>query len=219
MATIAIAGCGGGDDDGATTPSDETDAPPAGEAQGTSKAEDESGTASIWLTTGEQLKPVDRELGGGDEPEAAAKALVKGPTAQGGGRRSRRRYGDSRRESEVESVEVEDDGTAVVEVSKDFLKGVPADPEARDAAQDEALDARLSQVTYTLTQFDDVDSAKVVAGGITTGPPRDRSDFAKPAGRPAADQEGARARTAPVPRRSSRSWRTSDTCRQAPSTG
>ena len=180
FAALLIAGCGGSDDNDNSAPPEEADTPPAEEQANSEPQNNESEAAKIWLTTGEQLKPVEREL---DDPEAAAKALVKGPTGkeEGGNLSAATEIPAG---VQVEGVKVEDDGTAVVEVSKDFLKGVPADPAARDAAQEEALDARLSQVTYTLTQFDDVDSAKVVAGGITTGPPRDRSDFEKPQGGP-----------------------------------
>ncbi len=180
FAAVLIAGCGGGDDNDASSSPEETDAPPAEEQANSEPEDNESEATKIWLTAGEQLKPVEREL---DDPKAAAKALVKGPTGkeEGGNLSAATEIPAG---VEVDGVKVEDDGTAVVQVSKDFLKGVPADPAARDAAQKEALDARLSQVTYTLTQFDDVDSAKVVAGGITTGPPRDRSDFEKPEGGP-----------------------------------
>ncbi len=189
IAGAVLAGCGGGEDSPAP---EETDEPQAAEEQagtgepgGSEESDDgDAGTPKIWLTTGEQLKPVERELAEkGSEVEAAAKALVDGPT-----RSEESGNLDAATEIpagvEVERVEVAGDGTALVEVSKDFLAGVPADPDARDAAQEEALDARLSQVTYTLTQFDEVEAAKVVAGGISAGPPRDRSDFAKPSGGP-----------------------------------
>ncbi len=112
-----------------------------------------------------------------------AEALVEGPTEkeEGGDLDAATEIPEG---VEVEKVQVGGDGTATVEVSKDFLAGVPADPGARDAAQDQVLDARLSQVTYTLTQFDEVEAAKVVAGGISTGPPLERSDFQKPQGGP-----------------------------------
>ena len=184
LAALAIAGCGGGGDDGASAPPEETDTPQPAEEQGTKGGADGAEMTKIWLTTGEQLKPVERELGGeGDDVEAAAEALVEGPTAneEGGNLEAATEIPSG---VEVESVDVSGDGTATVEVSGDFLAGVPADPDARGPAQDEALDARLSQVTYTLTQFDDVETTKVVAGGISAGPPRDRSDFAKPEGGP-----------------------------------
>ena len=168
----------------------------------------------IWLTTGEQLKPVERDLSGdeakplprrssrarpGRRKAAISTRLRRFPPARGRGRRGRgRRHGH-------------------VKVTKDFLEG-PRPTRPRDAAQEEALDARLSQVTYTLTQFDDVDSAKVVAGGVSTGPPRDRADFAKPQGGPPPIKK-PKGSTAPAPLRSSRGCRTSATCRRVPSTG
>ena len=190
LTIAALGGCGGGsDDDGAPVAQDETEATTTTET-GASGLEGSAGPgntedgdeAKIWLTTGEQLKPVERDLGGGDEVEAAAEALVDGPTGKEEGGNL-----DAASEipagTKVEGVEV-DGGTATVKLTKDFLAKVPADPAERTAAQEAALDARLSQVTYTLTQFDDVDSAKVVAGGVSTGPPRERDDFAKPEGGP-----------------------------------
>lgn len=183
LTAMIVLGCGGGGNDGSTPP-EQSDPPSAGEEQGANAVPEDAEVTKIWLTTGEQLKPVERELDGGrDEVEAAAEELVDGPTENEEG-------GDLDAATEipagveVENVEVAGDGTATVEVSKDFLAGIPADPDARDTAQDEALDARLSQVTYTLTQFDDVEATKVVAGGISAGRPRERTDFAKPEGGP-----------------------------------
>jgi peptidoglycan hydrolase-like protein with peptidoglycan-binding domain len=177
LGALALGGCGGGDSDEAPPP--DADAPPAEKEQ---PAEADSSEATkIWLTTGEQLKPVERELdAGGSDVEAAAEALVEGPTSneEGGNLDASTEIPGG---AEVESVEVSPGGLATAEFSKDFLSGVPATPKTRDAAEQEALDARLSQLTYTLTQFDDVDSVKVVAGGISAGPAQERSDFEKPA--------------------------------------
>ena len=189
LAAMFVLGCGGGDNDGSTPP-EQTASPSAGEEQGANAEPEDAEMTKIWLTTGEQLKPVERELdGGGDEVEAAAEELVDGPTEKEEG-------GDLDAATEipagveVEKVEVAGDGTATVEVSKDFLAGIPADPDARDTAQDEALDARLSQVTYTLTQFDDVEATKVVAGGISAGPAARALGLREARGRPTADHEG-----------------------------
>jgi lipoprotein-anchoring transpeptidase ErfK/SrfK len=164
---MAIAGCGGGD-------SDEVVAPAAA-------ADD---TATLYFTSGEQFRKVRRELSGaGSEIERAAEALVAGPTEQ---------EADSRVEAqtqipegvEVRDVSVADDGTATVELSPRFLAGIPEEESERSAAQQQALDARLGQVTYTLTQFTKVEEAKVVSGGIGVEPPLDRADYAKPGGGP-----------------------------------
>jgi lipoprotein-anchoring transpeptidase ErfK/SrfK len=72
------------------------------------------------------------------------------------------------------------DGTAVVAVTPEFTAGIPADPAERTRAQDSELDARLSQVTYTLTQFPQVKRAKVVAGGVPVESAVDRRDLAPP---------------------------------------
>jgi lipoprotein-anchoring transpeptidase ErfK/SrfK len=52
-----------------------------------------------------------------------------------------------------------------VEVSSEFMDGIPADPADRDREQRAELAARLGQVTYTLSQVHSVDETKVVAGG------------------------------------------------------
>ena len=181
LAALLIGGCGGGDES-ETAPPDEPDSPSAEEQADADPEGSDSEAEKIWLTTGEQLKPVERELEG-PEVEAAAEALVDGPTdrEKGGNLDAATEIPSG---VEVEDVRVDNDGTAVVEVSKNFLNGVPAKAGARSTAQDEALDARLSQVTYTLTQFGDIKATRVVAGGISTEPPRDRTDFAKPQGGP-----------------------------------
>ncbi len=183
---LGFAGCGGGSDEAEPDASNET-GPQKVEAgasgvEGVPRPAD-PGAAQIWLTTGEQLKPVERELAGGSEAEAAAKALVAGPTeAEEAGNLDA--ASEIPASVEVEKVEVSADGTAVAEFSEEFLSQISADPEGRTEREQETLDARLSQVTYTLTQFDEVEAVKVVSGGISAGPARERDDFAKPAGGP-----------------------------------
>jgi lipoprotein-anchoring transpeptidase ErfK/SrfK len=69
----------------------------------------------------------------------------------------------------------------VVEVSDAFTSGIPAKSADRSRAERAELNARLGQLTYTLTQFEDVRSAKVVAGGVAVEPALERDDYAKPA--------------------------------------
>jgi lipoprotein-anchoring transpeptidase ErfK/SrfK len=99
-----------------------------------------------------------------------------------------------------------DDGTAVVELSSEFMAGIPANPAERDPAEQADLSARLAQVTYTLTQFKGVDSAKVVSGGVPVEPARDRQAYeppadkaprvVKPKGRPATGTRAVQKRLA-----------------------
>ncbi len=118
----------------------------------------------------------------GSELDAAADALLEGPTKP-----ERSADVEARTQipagTELEGVRLEGDGTAVVEVSPEFLAGVPADPEERSRADESEVDARLAQVTYTLTQFPEVRETKVVAGGepVEPRPALARSDYAKPA--------------------------------------
>ncbi|MEO7197744.1 MAG: peptidoglycan-binding protein [Solirubrobacterales bacterium] len=162
------AGCG---DDGAggssqpsgsmtTPPTTETEHAALGKQAGTGRSE----TASVFFTTGEQFRKVERPLPEGeDELMAATEALVEGPTP----RERNAEVGAQTQipvSTEVDDVSV-DGGTAVVEVSPQFTAGIPSDPARRSRAEESELDARLAQVTYTLTQFPQVKAAKVMAGG------------------------------------------------------
>ena len=158
---LLLAGCGGDDD--ASEP-----------------APDEAGKATVWFTSGEQFRTVERDVPEeGSEVEPAVEALLKGPTE-----RERTAEVDTQTQIpdgvELEGVRVTDDGTAVVRVSPRFLAGVPADPAKRKRAQRAELDARLAQVAYTATQFDEVEAAKVVSGGTTIESEVEREDFEKP---------------------------------------
>jgi peptidoglycan hydrolase-like protein with peptidoglycan-binding domain len=131
----------------------------------------------LFFTGGEQFRPVEREVAVSDSTlEATAGKLVEGPTpdeAEAGA--DTQIPGGTR----IEGLEVRA-GEAVFEVSEDFLGDVPADPKKRTRAQEQELDARLGQVTYTLTQFDKVESTKVLAGGSVVAPNLDRKDYAPP---------------------------------------
>jgi len=127
--------------------------------------------ARLYFTAGEQMKPVP----GPGSPQAAARALLTGPPE--------RAEADLETEipdgTQVESVSVED-GTATVRVTSEFIRGIPARPELQTANQRSQLDARLAQVTYTLTGVEGVERARVLAGGVPVGDTRSREDFAKP---------------------------------------
>jgi lipoprotein-anchoring transpeptidase ErfK/SrfK len=128
----------------------------------------------LYFTAGEQFKPIGEVLSpGGSQVEKATKQLLEGPP----GEKAQTQIPAS---VELKDVDVEDDGTAVVEVSGEFLEGVPPQPAARSDADEAELNARLGQVTYTLTQFDQVKSAKVVAGGVAVEPPLERDDYERP---------------------------------------
>jgi peptidoglycan hydrolase-like protein with peptidoglycan-binding domain len=180
---LILAGCGGGDEPepASEAPEQQAEEGATGAGGASEPAEGNADATQIWLTTGEQLKPVERKLAPGSELEAAAEALVEGPTdAEEGGNL------DAASEipagTSVESVDVGGDGTATAELSREFFAQIPAKPAARTEREQATLDARLSQVTYTLTQFDEVESVKVVSGGISAGPAQDRGDFKKPSG-------------------------------------
>jgi peptidoglycan hydrolase-like protein with peptidoglycan-binding domain len=167
----ALAGCDGGDEDTTSTTRPTTTAAEQATAEPVPTEAPE-----LNFTAGEQFEKVPANLPqGGTETQVAAatEALVEGPPK--GEEAETQIPGDT----EVEGVEV-DDGTATVQVSGDFLAGVPAREAARDDLQRQEVAARVGQLTYTLTQFDDVDAVKVVAGGEPVEPETDRADYAKP---------------------------------------
>ena len=142
--------------------------------------EEEKGKATVWFTSGEQFRTVERDLPEGRSGvEPAVKELLEGPT-------ERERQADVDTQTQIPSgvrldgVRVSDDGTAVVEVSPRFLAGIPADPAKRKRSQRAELDARVAQVAYTATQFEEVEAAKVVSGGTTVEREVEREDYEKP---------------------------------------
>ncbi|MGA7434487.1 MAG: L,D-transpeptidase family protein, partial [Solirubrobacterales bacterium] len=84
----------------------------------------------------------------------------------------------------LRELTIDETGDAVVQLSGEFLGGIPTDPTKRSKGQDEVVAARVAQITYTLTSFEQVDSAKVISGGVTVEAPKDRSDFEPPAKEP-----------------------------------
>ncbi len=183
-ALLLIPGCGG--DSAAPEASRSTTADDVDRAE-ESVAPGGDAVAELYFTSGEQFRKVRRELPvQGSAVESAVEALVAGPTE-----REERLRVEAQTQIpdgvQVRDVTVADDGTATVALSSDFLAGVPRAESKRSRAQREALDARLGQVTYTLTQFPRVEEAKVVSGGIGVEPALDREDYAKPPRRPASE--------------------------------
>ncbi|HEY8002025.1 MAG: GerMN domain-containing protein [Vicinamibacteria bacterium] len=182
IATVAIGGCGGGSDESTTSTAAETTTAESTTTQAPAPPSDQpaeganAGEAELYFTAGEQFRTVERRLPeGGGELEAATEALVAGP-AEGD-------HAETQIPADVKvnGVDLAGDGTATVEVSANFLDGIPARAADRDDLQRQELAARLGQLTYTLTQFDDVDAVKVVAGGEPVEEEAERSDFAAPA--------------------------------------
>ncbi len=180
-AALALSACGGGSDDDSqtastTTATEETatEATTTTETAPTEGGEETAAKAAIYFTRGEQFRKVDAGVpsgSGGVEP--AAELLFEGPPE--GAKAQTQIPGGA----ELEAVSV-DDGTATVEVSAEFLDGIPAGAADRNDAERQELAARLGQLTYTLTQFEGVDDVEVVAGGETVERDADRADFAKP---------------------------------------
>ena len=135
-------------------------------------------SAPLYFTAGEQLR---ESPGPGSSPEATARALVAGPPANDEAGLDSEIPARTR----VEGVRVSG-GTATVRLSGGFTGGIPADPGRRTDDQQAAIDARLAQVTYTMTGLDGVERTRVLAGGRPLGPARSRIDFAKPRGGPPA---------------------------------
>ena len=167
-----LVGCDSGEEGGGTT------GPTAGGGAGSAAPERD---VALWFTRGEQFDKVETELPAeGSVLVGAAKALVEGPDPElgkGAGAAQTRIPGDV----QVEDVDVSSDGTAVVEVSPEFTRGIPQSEEERTRAQEAELNARVGQLTYTLTQFEQVEAAKVVAGGVAVEPKVERDDYEPPA--------------------------------------
>ena len=158
-AAILLAGCGGGDDDGTSGQA----------AEGT----------KVWFTAGEQFEPVDADSQDAG-PQTAVRELLEGPA------RKQRAPGDVPIETQIpedaslEELDLDEGGTATVKLSPEFAGGIPAEPSERSREQQADLDARVAQVTYTLTQFEGVEGARLVSGGTVVEPEVDRRELAAP---------------------------------------
>ena len=147
------------------------------------RADNGGDATKLWFTAGEQFQTVERDSAGANAetgPAPAVRELLDGPTGA-------ERAGDVATETlipaqtSLERLDVGEDGTAVVKLSPEFTRGIPAEPAARSRDQRAELDARVAQVTYTLTQFSQVRDARVVSGGTVVDPEVDRRDYAAPA--------------------------------------
>ena len=212
LAVPALAGCGGDTSEpastsaattstaaGTTTASQETEnASDAGTAAQAGVAvpepDPDPGEVDLYFTSGEQFEPVERpepKAGGEDaELEAVTEELVEGPTAAESDRKVEVQTAIPP-ETEVRSVRLADDGTAEVQLTSAFMRGVPPDPGDRDEDEQAELDARVGQVAHTLGQFDRVKRTKVVAGGIAA-PATDPAEYEKPKSAPKPPAGGAR---------------------------
>ncbi len=148
------------------------------------------GEVELYFTSGEQFEAVRRpKPTGGDEIEAVTEELVEGPTEAEASRKVEVQTAIPEG-TEVHSIRLSDDGTAEVELTSAFLRGVPADPAARDEDEQAELDARVGQVAHTLDQFDRVKRTRVVAGGVEA-PATEPDEYAKPASGPKDADAGA----------------------------
>lgn len=189
LCALAASGCGGGSGSG-TAPGGETTASTGGDNA------DEGGSEStdIYFTTGEQFRTVERNLPEGtpeQELTDAAEALLAGPTKREAATEVET-TSQIPEGTEVRAVDLDGD-TATVAVTPEFTRGIPTDPAARTRSERAEIDARLAQVTYTLTQFPGVERTKVVAGGRAVepgggSPAQDRDDLEAPAQGPQALQ-------------------------------
>ena len=148
-----------------------------------SQSVEDAPRAEIYFTSGEQFQPVERKVPKSMAPlDYATSAVVKGPTPQetkkGAGAQTQIPPGTT-----VENVELTS-GTARVALSPEFLGDIPAEPSERSAAQEASLNARLGQVTYTLTAFKGVDATEVTSGGVAVTADQKRKDYRKPSSDP-----------------------------------
>jgi len=172
VAAAILAGCGGDSGDGG---SDES----ADSAAGVEPVK-------VYFTAGEQFNPVEQKVESGESaPKEATEALLAGPAKAVADQNPDADIDTSIPKGvELENLRIDDSGEAVVDLSEEFLGEIPAEASERTKAQDEAVTARVGQVTYTLTQFKQVNSTKVRSGGIAVEPPRDRADYSPPPVKP-----------------------------------
>lgn len=142
----------------------------------------------LYFTAGEQFSVVDRTIQTyRTRALPTVNALLRGTTAA-----ERAENITTQIPKGVTTTRLTIDGTAaVIELSASFLSDIPVDPAARTPAQTITLNARLGQVIYTLTQFPEITSAKVLSAGqllgiakpeaaAVTKAPLARQNFAKP---------------------------------------
>jgi lipoprotein-anchoring transpeptidase ErfK/SrfK len=138
-------------------------------------------TAKLYFTAGEQFSVVDRTLPSASSGALSAiTALLRGPTAA-----ERAKDIATQIPSGVTITQLTSDkDSAVIELSPAFLEGIPRDAGRRSTAQEAELSARLGQVTFTLTQFPGIKSAKVLCDGLLLDGDLERKDFARPLNAP-----------------------------------
>ncbi len=164
----------------------------AGEVQArgadATKADGDTERVKLWFLAGEQFHPVEREVtteGESVGPLEATRALLAGPKPE-----DQKAHESLDTEippgTRVEEVRVDEAGEAVVELSPRFLRGVPTQHEKRSGPEKELLNARVSQVVHTVTQFAGISSAQVRSGGVAIAAEQSRSDFKEPKKKPKA---------------------------------
>lgn len=218
---LGAAGCEGGDgtastqseppDSASATTTDDRGEGTAGETglEGTTE-ELESEPVKLWFMVGEQFLPVERaveaeasEPGAVAGPEEATEALLEGPRPEddpvvsgNGDRETEVAEGDTQTAipggTELVGFEVGEDGEARIELSPEFLDGIPAKAARRTLEERRELSARVGQVVYTVTQFAGISSAAVSTGGITVSSGKRRADYAPPEKKGAPDDEPLR---------------------------
>ena len=188
---LFVIGCGGDEEEPTSTTSSTSSSTTSTTSATTSteEAAPPAGTVELYFTAGEQFEKVDREIAdNGRQLRATTEALIDGPIPADASKGVEPQTSIPA-QTTLDDVSLGADGTATVAVSAEFMAGIPADPAQRDREQRSELAARLGQVTYTLTQLDGVEAARVIAGGDTVEPDEaqpavERADYAKPSGGP-----------------------------------
>ena len=184
---LVAAGCGGSDETTTSSTRTTTETQPASTpgstttTTATEPARTERGPVDLYFTAGEQFQQVQLAASGKCSTlERATEALLAGP--QPGQAKAdvalRSQIPDGVR---LVRVSPSGAGKVVVEVSDRFLAGIPEAAAERSPAEQAELDARVGQLTYTLTQLPGVDSVEVLVGGRPVSSAVERADYAKPA--------------------------------------
>ena len=175
LVLVVLGGCDGADEEEKTTASTTTTT-----AEEPARAEPAPRPAAVYFTAGEQFAERERSLGPKSRAAELVEELLAGPTP-----RERRAGVRTQIPAGVELERIEVAGhTATVELSAGFTAGIPASARARSDTEQQDLNARIGQLTYTLTQLPHVRAVEVRTGGTRVEPALRRAAFAKPAGGP-----------------------------------
>lgn len=153
---ISSGACGGGSEDRPNSPSESSKTPSSHEATDPPEDQEASQRLRIWLTGGEALRPVVRDV---PETEAVARAAIEELLA-----------GPSDEETDLDIGSEIPPGTELLDVSiSENVATVDLSGEFESGGGTATMRMRLAQLVYTLTEFDSVDGVELRIDGEKKG--------------------------------------------------